>query len=272
MAFHQNQIIIFSSGLLLLFYCSDLGSVKLSLDFSKKPEWRYSLSAAVYGTIASADTQRAFSSAARCTLSGRPDAKRPGVLHASVASVSVASNILDDAAVRNLTEQVKSVRLSCALADGVILPEDSSAVPVVKIGGWDLYKDLAKTVPALPGMAVRPGAVWERERIIPLDTKQGGATGHLFQSFCLDSLGAGPSGGKTAALSWKFSYHVELREHDTLGLYGGVPTEGSGTGRAVVDVTGKTLETASVHFTVPAPKQGKFRISWNEDITLSLVK
>jgi hypothetical protein len=252
--------------------CGNSNSVKLSLDFSKKPEWRYALSAAVSGTISSADTQRTFSSAAQCTLSGKPDAKNPAVLHASVVSVAVTSNILGDAEITNLKEQAKAARLSCALADGAILPEDSSAMPVVKIGEWDLYKDLATTVPALPKIAVRPGAVWERERSLPLDTKQGSAVGHLLQSFCMDSSRKNASGADIASLSWKFVYRVELRERDTLGLYAGVPTAGSGTGSAIVNVTAKTLERASVHFAVPAASQGKFRISWNEDITLDLVK
>lgn len=272
MTIKNHFLFVLPAILVLISGCGNSSSVKLSLDFSKKPDWRYALSATVSGAISSADTQRTFSSAAQCTLSGKPDVKNPALLHASVVSVAVASNILGDDEIRNLTEQAKAMRLSCALADGAILPEDSSTVPVVKIGEWDLYKDLASTVPALPKIAVRSGAVWERERSLPLDTKQGNAVGHLFQSFCMDSLRKNKSGDDIASLSWKFVYRVELRERDTLGLYAGVPTAGSGAGSAIVNVTAKTLERASVHLAVPAAPQGRFRISWNEDITLEMVK
>ncbi|HMD67232.1 MAG TPA: hypothetical protein VKF42_00035 [Chitinivibrionales bacterium] len=272
MKINKHHLWTLAACLALVSGCGNSNGVKLSLDFSKKPDWRYALSATVSGIISSADTQRTFSSAAQCTLSGKPDAKNPALLHASVVSVAVTSNILGDEEIRNLKEQAKTMRLSCALGDGAILPEDSSSVPVVKIGEWDLYKDLASTVPALPKIAVRPGAVWERERSLPLDTKQGSAVGHLFQSFCMDSLRKDKSGAEIASLSWKFVYRVEFRERDTLGLYAGVPTAGSGTGSAIVNVTAKTLEAASVHLAVPAAPQGKFRISWNENITLELVK
>jgi hypothetical protein len=252
--------------------CGNSGSVRLSLDFSKRPEWRYAVSATINGSIVSVDTQRTFTSAAQCTLSGRPDTKNPALLHASVASVSVSSTILGDAEIQNLKEQARAVRLSCALADGAVVPEDSSAVPVVRIGEWDLYKDLAKTVPALPKIPIRPGSTWDRERTIPLDTKQGNALGHLFQSFSMDSLRTNGSGDVIAVLSWKFTYRVEFKDRDTSGLYGGVPSAGSGNGHAVVNVTGKSLERASVHFDVPAATHGMFRISWREDILLNLVK
>jgi hypothetical protein len=252
--------------------CTDRASVRLSLDFSKQSAWRYTLDAVVNGSIASQDTQRTFTSAAHCTLNGTADPSDPKLLHAAVSSVSISSNILGEAEVQNLTEQAKGVRLTCALNDGLIIPEDSSALPLVRIGEWDLFKDLAKTVPALPKIKVRVGSAWDREKTIPLETKYGSATGHLLQSFSLDSLYTNNRSMSLALLRWKFSYQVEFKNLDTAGLPGSMPSKGSGTGNAVINVTEKTLEHASVNFVVPAPDKGEFRISWREDIELKLVK
>ncbi len=249
--------------------CGNGRAVRLSLDFSKRAEWRYSLRADISGISVSADTQRTFASSAQCTLSGKADANNPNLLHANVAWVSVSSNILGNAELMNLEEQAKAVRLSWALADGVIVPEDSLAAPQVRIGEWDLCKDLAKTIPALPNVPLRAGSMWERERTMPLDTKRGNAVGHLYQSFLLDSLFVS-DGSTRAALSWKFIYRVEFRDHGATGLPTDVPPRGSGTGSAIVNVTNKTLDRASMLFEVPAATNGAFRISWKEAIELHL--
>jgi hypothetical protein len=268
----NKQYVPLAIACLLAFGCGDPGNVKLSVDFSKRAEWRYAMAATISGSIASADTQLSFASAAQCSLSGKPDLKNSSVLHASVAAVSISSNILGNAEMQNLKDQAKTVRLACALADGTIMPEDSSSIPVVRIGEWDLYKDLAKTIPSLPKIAIRPGFVWERQADLPLDTKQGNAVGHLFQSFSLDSVRGKSSDAQTAFLSWRFTYRVEFKDHTAAGMYASVPTAGTGRGQAIVDVTNKMLLSASVHFDVPATTQGMFRISWKEDITLDLMK
>ncbi len=257
------------AALILFGGCENGRSVRLSLDFSKRSQWRYSLHATIGGTIVSADTQRTFTSAAACSLSGSPDPKSPAVLHVAVAGVSVSSDILGPDEIENLKDQAKGVRLTCALDRGIIAPDDSSAMPLVRIGEWDLYKDLAKTIPALPAIAVRAGSTWDRERTIPLDTKLGAAVGHLYQTFWLDSIYAGGT-GILAALSWKFTYRVEFRNRRSVGLLDSIPSVGSGTGSAIVNVTRKTLDRASIHFEVPAATQGSFRISWKEDIILQL--
>ncbi|HUI91255.1 MAG TPA: hypothetical protein VLX68_03310 [Chitinivibrionales bacterium] len=252
--------------------CADHSSVSLSLDFSKQKTWRYSLTAAASGTVASADTQRAFSSVARCTLFGTVDSSDKSRLHAAVGSVAVSSDILSKADLQNLVEQAKGVRLVCALNDGVIVPEDSSSLPLVRIGEWDLFKDLAKTVPALPKIKVRTGSAWEREKTIPLETKHGTAAGHLFQSFSLDSLFTNSNHATLALVRWKFTYQVELKNPDTAGMLDKMPTKGSGTGNAIINVTGKTLQSASIHFVVPEAGQGGFKISLKEDVDLQLMK
>jgi hypothetical protein len=268
----NKQLIYLVAACIVLCGCTDHASVQLSLDFSKQTTWRYALNAVINGAIASADTQRAFTSAAHCTLDGTADSSDPKLLHAAVSSASITSSILGEAEVQNLTEQAKGVRLVCALNDGMIVPEDSSALPLVLIGEWDLFKDLAKTIPALPKIKIRVGSAWDREKTIPLETKHGSAAGHLLQSFSLDSLYSNSQKQTLALVHWKFTYQVEFKNLDTAGLLDNMPSKGSGTGNAVINATEKTLVSASVNFVVPATSEGDFRISWREEIDLKLVK
>jgi hypothetical protein len=167
--------------------------------------------------------------------------------------------------------QSREVRLACNLQDGMIAPEDSTALPLIRIGEWDVFKDLAKTIPALPKIAVKPGATWDREKAVPIDTRYGSAMGHLLQSFRLDSIALPASGKRLAHVGWTFTYLVEVRDRDSNGFLDSMPSKGNGTGRALINLNDKTLETASMSFSVAAPAEGTYRISWNEDISMRRV-
>jgi hypothetical protein len=260
------------SILLIAVSCATDSGIVLTIDFSGRTLWRYCLEAGIDGAIASADTQRTFSSAARCTLSGSPDPSRPGLFHATVGPVHMTSNILSAEEIENLKEQARGMRFTCSLQDGTIAPDDSSLAPFVKIGEWDIFKDLAKTVPALPRTKVRKGSTWDRERTIPLETKHGNAAGHLFQSFSLDSVYKDRKNKTYAVVRWRFSYQIEPRTPDTAGYLDKLPSKGAGSGMALVDVSDKALQNASVNFTVPSASEGMFRISWKESISLRLVQ
>jgi hypothetical protein len=74
---------------------------------------------------------------------------------------------------------------------------------------------------------------------------------------------------RMALVSWRFTYGVEVKSDDTAGRLGGdLPSKGSGHGSALVNLSDKTLERASIHFSVPSTRQGKISISWKEDIEL----
>jgi hypothetical protein len=251
--------------------CGRNASVELSVDFSSAPQWRYYLDARVTGSVGADGSKQMFESAARCSLSGTVDRKSPYILHVTVPSSNFSSTILNAAELENLMSQSQDVRLSCDLNEGSIVPDDTANLPLVMIGEWDIFKDLAKAIPALPKIPVAPGAAWDREKAVPLDTRHGPAIGHLTQSFRLDSVLIGPRGKRTALVSWIFTYRIELRGPDTSRMLGSMPSGGKGTGTALINVDDKTLERASMSFGVPEAQGGKFRISWNEEISLRRV-
>jgi hypothetical protein len=251
-------------ALLAVSFCGKQETIGLTVDFSSQREWRYTLAVDLRGTISTADSQRAFSSNARCWLIGSPVAGKPAMLHVRACSVSIATPLLSDAEKTNLVRQCNGTQFTVNVGKGTISPDDTADMPLVKIGEWDLYKDVAKVLPALPQGRVRKGFSWEREKQIPLETKHGAAVGHLFQSFTLDSI----SLDRRAIVTWKFTYGVEAKSADTAGYLGDVPAKGNGEGNALLNIGTKTLEKAAIHFSVPSTRQGKIKISWNEDIEL----
>jgi hypothetical protein len=258
----------FGLALSAFVFCGQRGLVGLTVDFSSQREWRYTLSVDLRGTIATPDTQRDFSSNAGCRLIGSPVPGQYAMLHVRACSVDIAMPLLSDAEKNNLIRQCNNVQFTLNLDKGSITPDDPDDLPLVKIGEWDLYKDMAKVLPALPRGMVRKGFSWDREKQMPIETKHGSGVGHLFQSFTLDSIFIDPKGSRMAIVTWKFTYGVEVKSVDSAGRFGDVPVKGGGQGNALLNISGKTLEKASIHFSVPSTKQGKIKISWEEDIKL----
>jgi len=262
--------------LVLCVGCSRTGSFDLTLDFSKVAAVRYSLDATVHGSITAEGATRPFESGARCTLlcaAGPAGARNKGLLQCTVPSARFSSTILDSAELENLGVQSREVKLTFDTRDARIAVDDTASLPLIRIGEWDVFKDLAATIPALPKIRVAPGATWDRERAIPLDIRQGVAVGHLAQSFRLDSVSQGikgAQGARIAMVSWNFTYRIEIRDRDTSASLSRMPSSGKGTGIARIDVDRRTLESASMRFSVAAPQAGAYRISWDEDIALKL--
>jgi hypothetical protein len=55
------------------------------------------------------------------------------------------------------------------------------------------------------------------------------------------------------------------------GLLKRMPGQGKGTGFARINVDEGTLESACMSFSVSDAAEGKFRMSWKEEISLNLI-
>jgi len=251
--------------------CSCDRGINLSPDFSSQPQWKYAFNASVNGSISSVDTQKTFASAASCTLLATGDKTKPGVIHASAEDIRITSNMLDEAAIANLILQAQSVRLSCDIQNGTIVPNDSTDVPMIHIGEWDILRDLAYALPSLPKIKVRKGKSWDRERSMPLSTKYGNATGHLMQTFSLDSIFK-KNGATYATVTWRFTYRIEYWKTDSIHILEKLPSKATGTGVALINLSAKAVEHASASFSVPLAREGIYKIGWNEQVSLSLVR
>jgi hypothetical protein len=252
--------------------CSMRKQVSIQIDFSSTARWKYLMDVAVNGSFMHGDTAENFSNTARCDLIGSPVSDTHSSLRFSIANVAIASNVIDSAEILNLTRQFEGVAMVYSGSGGELVPLDTANLPVVHIGGWDLYHTMARIVPALPQRPVAVGNSWEREKQIPLNSSLGKGVGHLYQSFKLDSISNESHGAVMAFVSWKFSYRVEFTQNDSSGLANDIPLLGSGTGHAIFNISGKYLEEAQIAFSVPRNKQSRVTMEWSEQASMRLSK
>jgi hypothetical protein len=245
-------------------------SVTLQADFSAQQHWKYRMHVQINGNFLHNDSAANFSNTAQCLLTGSPVASQPSSLIFSLSNVSIASSVIDSAEILNLEKQFENLQMVYFGSSGELAPVDTATVPIVHIGGWDLYHTMARLVPALPQQAVQVGAQWERERQIPLASTVSKGIGHLYQSFRLDSLSSSAGGNQDAYLSWKFSYRIEYIGKPSSPVADDIPLLGNGTGNAIFNVTGKYLVKAEVAFKVERNKQSALGMTWSEHATLTL--
>jgi hypothetical protein len=258
-------------GLIFLVVCGKNNKpVVLAVDFSLQPQWKYTMAVQVNGSFIHNDSARNFSNSAKCLLTGTSATGKSGTLSLALSDVAIASDIIDSAEITNLKRQFDDTRMIYSGNTGELSTADPTALPMVHIGGWDLYHTMARVVPALPQNAVSVGTAWERERQIPLISTAGNCIGHLYQTFILDSIISDSNKAQRAYISWKFSYRVEFVEKPVASVANDIPLLGNGTGTAVLNVTGKYLERAIISFKVERNSQAAVSMEWSEHASLVL--
>jgi len=252
-------------------FCGMKDSVVIDINFSSRSHWDYQLAIAVNGAIRTADTIKSFTNTADCVLHGVAGNGSTSTLAFSLHDVTIESDILMPYERENLQRQFALVPMSFNLEDRGLIFHDSLALPVVAIGGWDLYRVFARVIPSIPGMPVKKGSRWEREKKLPLYSVAGNGFGDLYQEFIVDSVFSSPDGAR-AAVSWSFRYQVDLENKNVLPLQQKIPLGGKGRGKALFNISGKYLESAEVSFSVPAKEKANDGISWEETVSLVLVE
>ena len=227
----------------------------------------------IKGTVVVGDSMQNFSSGLRTYLKGRIAAHVSNTVTFSTEEARVTSDFLNDQECYNLEHQFNQVTLSFAPKEGALYLTDTIPVPVISIGGWDLFRNFARVLPILPEHQVQEGEKWDRERQFPVETSHGSAIGHLYQSFTFDSLVTPDSASLYAAVSWLFSYRIEPVEPDSSGALKKLPLEGNGTGVAQIDLNKKRLKMAHAVFEASS-KRGTSApvIGWNETIHLEYLE
>ena len=93
--------------------------------------------------------------------------------------------------------------------------------------------------------------------------------GHLYQSFVFDSIYTSQS--RFAAVSWIFSYRIELIDPDTAGMLDKFPLAGKGRGRVLLDLDARRITTAHAEF--KAPLADEFPgMSWSEIVHMEYIE
>ena len=242
--------------------------VALAINFTGQGTSSYALQSRINGAVYFADSgYQSFSTAAACTLTATPSYSDTAAISLKAGSVSIISNVMSADEIENLRQQVSTTTLTLERRDGYFFERETAGMPVVAIGQWDLLRTLVKIVPALPTHAVRPGYTWDRERQFPVETQQGKAIGHLYQSFKLDSI----SNSGQAHVHWLFTFRLEMLDVDTVNVLQNVPQSGSGDGRAIIGINDGSLIKALVNFAVPKTGSDALKMDWKETVVLKKV-
>ncbi|NLE00104.1 MAG: hypothetical protein GX640_09525 [Fibrobacter sp.] len=255
---------------LLLFSCRE--RVSIHLDFSQASTWRYLLGVDINGSLYADDSLREFSSSLRTYLQGNISAHDQNSIYFLTDQPRISSDFLNDIEKKNLELELEHVKLLISPKEGALYTPDNHTLPAINIGEWDLLRNFTKVLPVLPENKVSPGERWEREREFPLETKYGDAIGHLYQVFKFDSLFSLDSSTEFAALSWIYSYKIEMRSYDSIAQSLNIPLSGNGEGTAVIDLKQHKIRKAHVRFDSEPTGGNQSEIKWNETIHLEIVE
>jgi hypothetical protein len=254
----------------LLAGCTNQQPVKLTVNFASRAEWRYTTSVRIHGTIGIGDSVRTHAAALAGVLVASPIDGMPSRARFRMRDASVTTDFMDIAQTESARRQIEAAEADLTLDEGELLVADSMEIPFLQAAEWNVLRNLSRVVPVLPASPVYRGTTWEREKTIPLQTRHGAAIGHVFQLFRLDSVFT-TSGQKTvAALSWTYTYKVELVNPDSGSLLTRLPGSGTGTGHAEINVTDKCLVSARAGFEVPTVTVNGITIGWKETAEMML--
>jgi len=252
-------------------HCQNREKVDLRLDFSKAENWRFLLGVDVHGNIAMDTIDSSFVGGIRTYLEGTEQDEN-GMVQFTTSGTRITSNFLSEQKRRDLEYQFEGMRFSFSPHDEIVAVVDSSSVPAIRVGGWDLYRSFVKVIPVFPGHRVAPGATWERQRQFPVETTQGSAMGHLYQSFKFESVFENENNTRMAAVSWDFTYRIELIDVDSISIIEDIPLEGKGNGNFMFNIAQRALIKADAQFEVAQINKPKARVEWSESVHLELLQ
>jgi hypothetical protein len=240
--------------------CGRREKVRIEIDFSKAAEWRYMLGADIYGTPTAADSGQYFSGSLRAYLQGLPG-EPGGPLRCGFTDVNLIASFMPE------EERVEVVRrlseLRVAVSENGVTLSDTSGIPGVLSGGWDIFRVPARAIPAMPNADMSVGSSWEREQRFPISIPNGEAEGLMYQLYILDSIYRNDAGIRVAAISWTFSYRVAVNDNKDEKskrklMY---PLIGSGRGSAELDLARKKLVKSGATFQVTHSSVSGFEVN-----------
>lgn len=245
-------------------------ATRLEVNFLSRTQWVYALKVDVNGSLPMGDSVHGFENHATGFLVGEALADEPSTIRMHTDSLTIHSTMLTRAERQNLISQFEQTPLTIRLEEGAVEVREKLNMPMVMLGGWDLYRTFVRLIPSIPQSSVRPGSSWERERLLPLNSAVGCGVGHLYQSFVYDSLTKTP-GGRVAHVSWKFRYQIEILKPDSALAIEQITQSGSGSGVARFDLDERALRFAAIDFQTDVPLPSRQGIQWHEHAEMKLL-
>jgi hypothetical protein len=237
--------------------------VMLKADYGVKQQWTYAVSYTSQANFRQKSTNTAKSTGIQCLLiATKKDAKKLAV---KADSVSIKSDIYKEDLQKEIKEKLIKADYSLSLSNGFPSIDTSKEIPASNYLEWDLYRQLAKLLPALPAKPVKQGFSWERTDIFPMNTPRGKVSCEVYRNYTFNVLA-----GDSAMISWKFRY-AGSGKPDSSAL-NNVPVFGTGNGTAVLDVRNGCILNAEMNFTTPVAMVGDVSVVWHENAVIRLVE
>lgn len=237
--------------------------VVLKVEYSAQKQWTYAVTYTSQGNFRQKATNSAKSSEIQCILTvTKNNAKKLGV---KADSVSIKSDIYKEDLQKEIREKLLKADYALSLTNGFPSIDTSLEIPASNYLEWDLYRQMAKLLPALPAKPVKPGFTWERTDAFPMNTPRGKVLCEVYRNYTFGVLA-----GDSAMISWKFRYSGTGKP-DSSAL-SDVPVFGTGNGTAVLDIKRGCILNAEMNFTTPVAVVGDVSIVWHEKAEMKLVE
>jgi hypothetical protein len=235
--------------------------VVLKADYSAKKQWNYAATYTSQGNFRQKSSNTAKSTEIRCSFTATK--KGAAKLGIKVDSVAVKSDVYKEDLQKEIRDKLIKADYSLSLANGFPTIDTSVEMPASNYLEWDLYRQLAKLLPALPAKPVKQGFTWERTDLVPMQTARGKVTCEVYRNYTLNVLT-----GDSALISWKFRY-AGSGKPDSSALTD-IPVFGQGNGTAVIDVRAGCILNAEMNFTAPLAMVGDVSVVWHEKAEITL--
>jgi hypothetical protein len=244
--------------------CKDVkeNTVLLKIDYNGKQSCGYTVDYASKGNFKQKDSTTVKSTSVRGVLSFTNKQK---IMAVKVDSIAVTSDILKEEQRQEIMVKLLKPEFTLSLALGFPSIDSASIMPIEQYMEWDLIRQLAKLLPALPDKPIHAGFTWERTVNLPLQTARGKTPCEIYRAYKLDKLQ-----GDTAMISWKINYTAAKKGADSTDLLRHIPVAGKGNGSAVLDVKNRCIISADMDFTTPVGTVGNISVTWTEKASLKL--
>jgi hypothetical protein len=272
-SFLRRIALLFSQGFLVFsivgtMQCAKEKAVFLRVDFSKRPSWNYRVNVRIGGWVQAEGQRHNYAGDLACRLTGTGRHDQPEVLDLHIADAAITGDFLSEAERHNFVQQLEEAPFRLDAREGLLVPLDTTILPILMIGEWDLFRSFARALPTLPGSAATAGTTWERQRDFVFAGLLGTSVGHLFQQFRCDSLWQNKAHETIAAVSWIFTYEIEPEAKDL--MLSRFPLKGKGAGAALLNTTGNYLQRIDANLTMASSDSAV--AAWKEEVSIKLAK
>ena len=261
---HSAKIALIVGFFSMTAWCTETKekTVLLKIDYKGKQTCVYSVEYSSRGIFKQKDSTSIKSTSVRGVLSFTNKQKN---LSVKVDSISISSDMLKEEQRKEIAQKLIKPEYSLSLSLGFPSIDSEAIMPIEQYMEWDLIRQLAKLLPALPDKPIRSGFKWERTVTLPLQTARGKTPCEIYRAYTLNTVQ-----GDRAMISWKLTYTASKKAVDSTDVLRHIPVAGKGAGSAILDLRNRNIVSAEMDFTTPLGTVGEISVTWSEKASLKL--